>query len=131
MKRRIFAEAQWALGWGAYAEAQAAADSAWALGRRDAASAMLRVRAYMVSPDSGKAVIYYPPKEKPDAQNIVYALQALEIYNESEPQFAPDEPKVDSDWYRLGLENLTVPRVSCRYSTGRPDFYRPVAEKLA
>ena len=44
---QYFAEAQWALKWGAYAEAQAAADSAWALGKRDLDSALVRVGAYV------------------------------------------------------------------------------------
>jgi Ca2+-binding EF-hand superfamily protein len=127
---QYFAEAQWALRWGAYSEAQAAADSAWALGRRDDTAAMLRVRAYMVSPDAGKTVIYYPPKERPDSQNIDFALRALEIYNESSRNLPPEEPKVDSDWYRLGLENLTVASRVLQVFLWSPEFYQPVAEKL-
>ena len=44
---QYFSEAQWALRWGAYSEAQAAADSAWALGKRDLACALVRVKAYL------------------------------------------------------------------------------------
>jgi len=127
---QYFDEARWALRWGSYAEAQTAAESAWALGRRDADSAMLRVRAYMVSPDAGKTVIFYPPKERPDAQNIVSALRALAIYNESGRNLPPDEPKVDSDWYRLGLENLTVASRVLQVFNWSPNYYKPVAEKL-
>lgn len=43
---QYFAEAQWALGWGVLSEAQMAADSAWALGKRDMDCAMIRIRAY-------------------------------------------------------------------------------------
>ena len=127
---QYFAEAQWALRWGAYSEAQAAAESAWALGRRDHAAAMLRVRTYMVSPDAGKMVIYYPPKERPDAQNIDFALRALDIYNESSRNLSADQPKVDSDWYRLGLENVAVASRVLQVFNWSPDFYRPVAGKL-
>jgi hypothetical protein len=43
---QYYEEAKWALKWGVLAEAQAAADSAWALGRRDIDSAIVRIRAY-------------------------------------------------------------------------------------
>jgi len=43
---QYFDEAKWALKWGVYSEAQAAADSAWALGKRDLDCAIVRIRAY-------------------------------------------------------------------------------------
>ena len=46
--RQYFKEAQWALRWGVYEEAQAAADSAWALGKQDLECAVLRMRAYLL-----------------------------------------------------------------------------------
>lgn len=45
---QYFNEAQWALRWGIFAEAQTAADSAWALGKKDLACARLRIRAYVL-----------------------------------------------------------------------------------
>jgi len=44
-------EAKWALKWGVYAEAQAAVDSAWALGKDNLDCAQIRVSAYLVPPD--------------------------------------------------------------------------------
>jgi Ca2+-binding EF-hand superfamily protein len=44
---QYYAEAQWALRWGANSEAQAAADSAWALGKQDLGCAVVRVKSYM------------------------------------------------------------------------------------
>ena len=44
---QYFAEAQWAMKWGAFVEAQAAADSAWALGKQDLDCALVRVGAYV------------------------------------------------------------------------------------
>ena len=41
-----------ALGWGVFKEAQAAADSAWALGKQDLACATVRIRAYLAEADS-------------------------------------------------------------------------------
>ena len=45
---QYFGEANWALRWGVYSEAQAAADSAWALGKRDLVCALVRVNAYVM-----------------------------------------------------------------------------------
>lgn len=50
---KYFEEAKWALRWGVLPEAQAAADSAWALGKRDVDCATVRVKAYEVPPDTG------------------------------------------------------------------------------
>ena len=127
---QYYDEANWALRWGSYGEAEASAESAWALGRHDADSAMMRVRAYMVSPDAGKTVIFYPPTEQPATQTIVSALRALEIYNESSRNLPPDEPKVDSDWYQLGVENLIVASRVLQVFNWSPDYYQPVSEKL-
>ncbi|MGA3282841.1 MAG: hypothetical protein ABSD57_00080 [Verrucomicrobiota bacterium] len=44
---QFFDEAKWALRWGVYSEAQAASDSAWALGKRDMDCALVRVRSYL------------------------------------------------------------------------------------
>ena len=44
---QYFGEANWALKWGIYSEAQAAADSAWALGKHDMEGALVRIRSYL------------------------------------------------------------------------------------
>src|SRR5579859_4535806 len=45
---QYFDEANWALRWRIYPEAQAAADSAWALGKHDMDCAIMRVKAYLM-----------------------------------------------------------------------------------
>jgi len=50
---QYFDEAKWALKWGVFSEAQAAADSAWALGKHDMDCAMVEVQAYEVPPNTG------------------------------------------------------------------------------
>jgi len=52
---QYYDEAKWALKWGVYFEAQAAADSAWALGKRDLDCALMRVKSYVseVPPNVG------------------------------------------------------------------------------
>ena len=44
---QYFAEAKWALRWGVFSEAEAAADSAWALGKTDLACVIVRVQSYV------------------------------------------------------------------------------------
>jgi hypothetical protein len=53
--QQYFDEAKWATRWGVYPEAQAAADSAWALGKRDLECALMRVKSYVseVPPNVG------------------------------------------------------------------------------
>ncbi len=45
--QRYYEEAKWALKWGAFQEAQAASESAWALGKHDPECAELRLRSYL------------------------------------------------------------------------------------
>ncbi|MDB6112533.1 MAG: Calcium-binding EF-hand-containing protein, partial [Pedosphaera sp.] len=47
-------DAKWALRWRVLAEAQAAADSAWALGKHDMECATVRVGAYLATPEPGR-----------------------------------------------------------------------------
>jgi Ca2+-binding EF-hand superfamily protein len=128
---KYYAEAGWALQWGVFEEAQAAADSAWALGRRDQDCAMLRVRTYMVSPDAGLKWIVYPPTECPAPGNITAVIHAFEIYNDSSRALPAGEPKPDSDWYHLGIDNLTVAARLLQVFNWSPDFYQPVSDRLA
>ena len=53
---QYFDEAKWALRWGVYSEAQAAADSAWALGKRGLDCALVRVKSYIlqITSDTGR-----------------------------------------------------------------------------
>jgi curli biogenesis system outer membrane secretion channel CsgG len=128
---QYFDEAKWALRWGIYPEAQAAAESSWALGKHDVDCAMVRVQAYMVSPDAGESVIVYPPREPPDQQNIIFTLHALKLYDEFSRNLPFDEFKIDSPWYLLGLKDLTVASRVLQVFNWSPDYYRPAAEKLA
>lgn len=51
---QFFKEGEWALKWKALAQAQAAADAAWALGKQDLDGAILRVKAYEFDADGIK-----------------------------------------------------------------------------
>src|ERR1035437_7607309 len=103
---QFFKEAAWELAWGFYRQARTAAAAAWALGKHDEDTMNLRVRTFMPPPDGG--VIYFPPREKPDPQKIDDALQALELYQAFSLNLPSNEPKLDSPWYELGMDNLCI-----------------------
>jgi TolB-like protein len=126
---RFFNEAKWDLIWGFYPQAKAADEAAWALGKHDEESMSLRVRTFMPPPDGG--VIYFPPRKKPHPEKIDDALHALELYQIFSQNLPPDEPKLDSAWYRLGLDNLCIATRVLQQFNWSPEFYQPFADKLA
>ena len=170
---QYFDEAKWALKWGVYSEAQAAADSAWALGRHDMDCAMVRVRSYMVPLDTGgyqegeftnpdntnqviqaaveeaapnhpwgltlreqiyggtKVVQYVFAGKFPNPTSIDFATHALELYYEFSRTLPSGDPKVDSAWYRLGIEDLAVASQVLQHFYFVPESQKQVADKLA
>jgi hypothetical protein len=125
----FFKEAQWNLAWKIFPQAQQSAEAAWALGKHDADCMNLRVRTFMPPPDSG--VICFPPREKPSPDKIDDAIQAARLFQEFSRNLPSDEPKPDSDWYQLGLDNLTIATRVLQQFNWSPEFYEPVADKLA
>jgi hypothetical protein len=196
---RFFDEAKWALKWGAYPEAEASADSAWALGKQDLDSATVRVRAYVsavqansekiesldatysptfdsqgnpTAPPPGEAEVQSDIKEEvashpsgaaykethvdkntttvqyafldqpPDPQNIDQAILALELYTDFSRSSPDGQPKVltrgpgwndwhDSDWYKLGIDDLVAASQVLQNFYLSPGSRQPVADKLA
>jgi hypothetical protein len=57
--QQYFDEAKWALRWEVAGEAQAASDSAWALGKQDLDCAMVRVRAYLAGAPPARTEDHY------------------------------------------------------------------------
>ncbi len=117
---QYFQEAQWALRWGLFEQAQAAAESAWALGKRDLETATVRVKAWLVPPTydverRGSLTIRTTnpsraeaARKPPDAASADRAQRALELFLEYSRSLDPGKVKTDSPWYRLGIEDLTV-----------------------
>src|ERR1035437_101872 len=126
---KFFKEAQWNLAWKIFPQARQSAEAAWALGKHDADCMNLRVRTFMPPPDSG--VIYFPPREKPSPDKIDDAIQAVRLFQEFSRNLPPDQPKPDSDWYKLGLDNLTIAARVLQQFNWSPEFYIPAADKLA
>jgi Ca2+-binding EF-hand superfamily protein/TolB-like protein len=142
-------EAKWALRWGIFSEAQAAAESAWALGKRDLDSATTRIRAYLdeipmvAAPNvgyykNGKAANYVNINELPDPKYCDVAIYALKCYYEFS-RISPDgEPKIkdwnnrhQADWYYLGIADLVAASGVLQHFNYLPESQEPVAEKLA
>lgn len=193
---QFLAEAQWAFKWGVIKEAQASADSAWALGKKDLDCAMVRVGAYTAEvlaqvngyqqegsiglrydlqgkpfgylptatevrnelrahgekpfgviykthiEDNITEVEYTYAKTPPDPKNIDNACHALELYLE----FSRTSPEGtatitplhkgwsvwhDSEWYKLGIENLIAASQVLQSFTFQPESQQPVADRLA
>ena len=129
---QYFDEAKWALKWGVYSEAEAGADSAWALGKQDLDCALVRVKSYLMG-----AI--------PDAvgvERINCALRALELYYAFSRTSPDGEPKLltkgpgsnqwyDSDWYKVGLETLVAASQILQSYSCALELPKPVGEKLA
>jgi hypothetical protein len=124
----FFKEAKWNLEWKIFPLARQAAEAAWALGKHDADCMNLRVRTFMPPPDSG--IIYFPPREKPKPEKIDDAIQAARLYLEFSRNLPLDEPKSDTEWYKLGLENLTITTRVLQQFNWSPEAYLPVSDKL-
>ena len=91
--QQFFAEAQWALKWGLYPQAQTAAESAWALGKRDADSAAVIVRAHSENVVMGRQSMVVGPDYTtgdnvivlriPAADKLVPLARALEMFHQN------------------------------------------------
>ena len=152
--KQFYDEATWALHWGVYSEAQAAADSAWALGKHDLNCALVRIRAYAAevpevlpprveSITSGMQVYNWVNIDQlPDPKNCESAIKALKYYYDfsrsSEDGVAAVLSKGkgwndwhNSDWYQTGLDSLLAASSVLRHYNYLPESQKPVADKLA
>ncbi len=128
-------EASWQMRWGFAAEAQQAAESAWALGLRTPAMATLRVDVY------AKFLInFYPnwfngiPTNKVTAEHVYYCRRALENYLELNQDSGTNAPP---EWLKYGenLLNLASMHLNHVNLAGQRDGLkrndlRPVREKV-
>jgi hypothetical protein len=79
---RYLSEANWAWRWGLAEQAKAAADSAWALGRRDLDTAFVRVSAYLSD--------VHPPRFPPPWTELSEAVQSDDFDPSAAATKAPD-----------------------------------------
>jgi len=78
-----------------------------------------------------KIVDFVFANQQPDPKEIDHALHALELYYAFCQTLSPDEPKVDSDWYRLGIEDLIAASQVLQHFHFVPESQQSVADKLA
>jgi TolB-like protein len=84
--RQFYNEAKWALKWGVYVEAQRAAESAWALGKRDAGTGSLLVRACAESiPEFGMNLNEIRVLQIPDASEFAPLNHGLDFFLQNAP----------------------------------------------
>ncbi|EEF57910.1 CsgG/HfaB family protein [Pedosphaera parvula] len=145
---QYYEEAKWALKWNVNQEAQAAAESAWALGKRDMDCALVRINSYLAEivpdpgyqrgtlsgfkdeqriiwtleqiktndnaaglfwehpVDNGDIIRYLTIANSPQEGQLDASIHILSLYYEFAQTTSPQEPRMDSAWYRLGVNSL-------------------------
>jgi hypothetical protein len=100
---RFFAEAKWAHRWHLYPQAQAASESAWALGKRSRDLAELRVRAYSevfhIDDVIGNLVV----PAVPDQAGIGPTARSLEVFRAESRLLFTNGSTIDESWFATGL----------------------------
>ncbi len=144
---KFFDEAKWALRWKSYSEAEAAADSAWALGKRDMECARIRIMIRLeelpevVPPGDTIGSYYVSINDPPNETDCDTAISALESYYEFSRTSAEGVPKMSfhgpdyvfrqPDWYLLGVGTLVAASEVLQHYYFNPRSRPAVAEKLA
>jgi len=117
--RQYFDEAQWALKWQLYPQARAAADAAWALGKKDPETVTALINAY-----AGEQFLppYYsdgeniPVFEIPDPDKMVLLSHALDLMAQPESPLVAESNSVAN--FELGLKLLV-----CGVGTVKSYYY--------
>jgi len=150
---QYFDEAKWALRWGVMREAQASAETSWALGKRDFECGQIRVQVYLdtlpeVLPANQEKFKHTPGyhcvhiNDLPDPGDCDIAIRSLENYAEFSRASSAGElrffsrPKTewrqsDWDWYLLGIDLLNSSSDTLRHFSFFPEAQTPIADKLA
>jgi hypothetical protein len=136
------AEARWMLKWGLFQEAQSAAESAWALGRKDMDSAILRIKSYLVPTTYDRqqrgslTVIEVGPSREtaartpPTSADAERAERALVLYLDFSQTLDPKLLKPDSLWCSLGVQDLVAASRVLQHFYLVPPAPAPVPERL-
>lgn len=104
---QFFDEAKWAFRWSLWPEAQAASESAWALGLRTPEVAALRIRAYgeeVMRIDL--TVTRQTVPRVPEAARLKPARRAVELFSQDAALVFTNGPSTNREWFELGLHTL-------------------------
>ena len=148
--QQYFAEAQWALSWGLLAEAQAAVDAAWALGKNDRPCAVLRITTCIrkvpavvaanvnILSTGWRGFRFVHINDAPDPKDCDAALEALRHYEEFSRTMLAGRKAANlqsneflPDWYQLGINVLNSASGVLWHFSNFPGSQEPVREKLA
>jgi curli biogenesis system outer membrane secretion channel CsgG len=142
--QKYYEEAQWALKWGLYEQAQSASDSAWALGKQDMDCALARLTAYIrpipaIDPqwETSHIVNLAHPlpaimeTNRPDPLEIDQVLHVLQLYEQFGRTLSTNDPQQDSPYYITGLLALEKATGVLRHFHVHPESQAEVNEKLA
>jgi hypothetical protein len=105
----FFAEAKWAHRCGSFAEAQAASESSWALGKRTRDLAILRIKSYGDSIARGNIAIISDSGGNisapafPDAEMFPVLSRVLELYSQDAPLMFADPADADEECFAEGV----------------------------
>lgn len=137
--RAYFDEAKWALRWGVIDEAQAASESAWALGKQDMDCALTRIEAYRldipeVSGANIKRILHGKQigtsvDDPVHPEDLDRSLHLLELYDDFGHTFS-EPPKLNSPYYLLGCDVLDRATGILRDFHFNPDSQASVSDKL-
>lgn len=120
---QFYTEAQWALKWSLSPQAQAAAESAWALGKRTPESARQVIRAYVENlPDRGINNSEVPVYQVPNADWFASLDRGVEFFVQSAAVLFAETNSLSS--FQLGLRLL-------RPALGQLESYYYAAEQRA
>lgn len=100
----FFSEGNWALRWGLYAEAQAASESGWVLGKRSRDLAILRIWAYARDIDAineGMGNITIPGY--PDPEKLPTAIRAADLFCAEATSGLTNSSGVDGEMFSQGI----------------------------
>ena len=142
--QKYYEEAQWALKWRLYEQAQSASDSAWALGKQDMDCALARLTAYIrpvpaIDPLFGARHIVFlahplpaiMETNRPDPAEIDHVLHVLQLYEQFGRTLSPNEPQQDSPYYTIGLLAREKATGVLRHFYVHPESQAGVRDKLA
>jgi hypothetical protein len=135
---QYFEEAKWASRWGLHEVAQAACESAWALGNRTKNLALLRVKIYTESalrPESPMMPANFDVPMFPDPAKLKTASRALELFCQNPLRNPTNPAALDLETFDTGLRAL---RTAARllegfylYAESRPGNESGMAELRA
>ncbi|MEW6303291.1 MAG: hypothetical protein AB1705_07465 [Verrucomicrobiota bacterium] len=109
---RYLEEAKWALRWKVYGAAQTAGEAAWALGKRDAETALIRMQSYAEATVTSPTPSWRTYSNKPGVtyagplvtRSLDHAARALDLFLENTRQLPRNDEAEQIRWHGTGVD---------------------------